>query len=187
MAEPANSKTTSFNKINLISYLGEKTTFSSICGNQFTLLYLIKPWDGITLNLVQQQIRAENDFYGRIKPLLIFCNTKRSVANNYMAKLDSQKTFYIDDNSEVISKFSPQMLPMVILLDSHGTTIFQTSSPDNKVIRQLSSNPEYYMKKLKAQTLSSLKTTKHNHPVHSPWGPPVESKVNLSPKEKIQK
>jgi len=160
-------------EMNLLTPQGERINYSLIKGRQYTLLYIIKPWDGITSKLLTELQKTETGFYGRIKPVIVFTNTRRAVANAYMANLEFKRiSHYIDDTFTLTLKTNPSTLPCCLLLSADDVEIIRTSSPDHEFLRQLTMNPERYIRLLTQQKSNNMKTKKRIHKVHSPWGPP---------------
>lgn len=175
-----NPQTVRSEDIQFLSPQGESLGYSSIIGQQYTLLYIIKPWHGITFDVLKELQKTENNFYGRVKPVIVFTDTKRAVANAYMQKLNFKKTpYYIDTTFALTKKLNPFALPICLLLSSDGEEIVRTSSPGSNFLKQLSENPARYIKSLNEKRTKRVEPAKEIHQVHSPWGPP-EVKINNS-------
>ena len=79
----------------LLTRDGIRISYGNVHKSPYTLLYLIKPWDGFTVKIMEDLKKYERDFYGRVKPVVILSNTRRAVANSYMDSLNLKNTPFI--------------------------------------------------------------------------------------------
>jgi hypothetical protein len=174
-----NSQAAIAENIQLLSPEGERINYSAIKGNQYTLLYIVKPWHGITMDMLKELQTSEKAFYGRVKPVIVFTDTKRAVANAFMQKLNFKKIpYFIDDTFVLTQKLNPFILPMCVLLSNNDSEVARTSSPGKEFLKQLSQNPASYIQYLNKQRTGKIKKSKEIHKVHSPWGPPEDKIEN---------
>lgn len=169
----------------LLTKEGKRVTCTFSDGKTYTLLFLVKPWSGRTKSLLTSLKSYEKDFYGRVKPLIVFPNTRRAVANSYMEKINLKKTqFLIDDAFSVCKLFKPSCLPSVILISKDGSEIYRTSSINEEFLKNLSSQAPWFIATLHNQNKSVIKTTAADSDVHGPWGPPTEKLSGLKDPDK---
>lgn len=150
---------------------GKEVTRARAIGKNYALILLVKPWDGLTKDLLKQWEKFGRSFQGRVKPVVFFVDSKRATVNKYMDTKRYTFRWFIDEESVLLKELDPPLLPFAVLLSPKGETLYRTVALRDEFMRLIASNPGRALRELKRKKTKGM-PLRRNVPKHGPWGPP---------------
>lgn len=158
-------------EIIFVTPTGKEVPEKKVLGRNYSLLLLVKPWDGLTKKLLDKWEKFGRSFRGRVTPVVIFTDTKRATVNKYMENKRHTYRWFIDENGEMVKRLNPPLLPYTVLLSPQGKEIYHTMALRDDFMRLIASNPGRLLRELERKGKNGIPLISPK-PDHGPWGPP---------------
>lgn len=150
---------------------GRAVPATTVFGRSYTLLVIVKPWDGSTLDQLKTLERRHRTFQGRIRPVVLFLTESRATTNQFVKSHRYSFRWYIDVDGEILKLVNPSCLPFVCLVDEQGSIRWQTSYLRDDELRSLAQNPGRALRRFELRTKRGIPVRPPTVD-HGPWGPP---------------
>ena len=151
---------------------GQQVSRAAAFGTGPHAVLVVKPWDGLTKEVLNLWNTTFPPGRRRLKPLVLFVQAPRATVNRYVSEKSWRFSWLLDEDGAWADEVSPPTLPYLYVFDGRNTeAVFKTSAPQQSLLASLARYPGRTLRQLVREAERGPKQPAP--PSSGPWGPPI--------------